>query len=289
MIHIIRDGVAMDENHPLSKALQQLTNDIRLFIELSLQETDAAWDEWLHLVIKEQATGCWEKKKCTKNDCPAYGDRTHRCWLTVGTMCGGKVQGEFAIKYKSCTECDVYRETVFGDPVNEVYEHIITLVHSLKTTQDKLKTLAIKDTLTGTYNRNFFNVIIANEVERSKRYGDKFSIIMVDIDNFKYINDTFGHLQCASILQNSIRSSDLLVRYGGDEFIIVTTESGDGECDKLMSRVEELMAGWNSDPGNKEYSLSVSSGCALFEQGRELMDVIDEADKKMYASKTKQY
>lgn len=282
----------MDENHPLFIALQQLTNDIRLFIELSLQETDAAWDEWMHLVIKEQETGCWEKNGCNKTDCPAYGNRLHRCWLTVGTLCGEKVQGEFAIKYKNCTECDAYKEAVFGDPVNEVYEHIITLVHSLKTTQDKLKSLAIKDTLTGAYNRNFFNVIIANEVERSKRYGDKFSIIMFDIDNFKNINDTFGHLhgdrllrECASILQRSIRSSDFLVRYGGDEFIILTTEIGDDECDKLMSRVDKLIAGWNADPKNKEYSLSVSSGCALFEQGRELMDVINEADKKMYENK----
>jgi diguanylate cyclase (GGDEF)-like protein len=282
----------VDENHPLFLALQQLTNDIRLFIELSLQETDANWDKWMRLALKEQEIPCWEKKKCTKTDCPAYGDRIHRCWLTVGTMCGGKVQGEFALKYKSCTECDVYNEAVFGDPVREVYEHVITLVHSLKTTQDKLKNLAIKDPLTGVYNRNLFNVIIANEIERSKRYGDKFSVIMADIDNFKYINDTFGHLhgdrilkECATILTNCVRSSDLLVRYGGDEFIIVTPRVDDDDCEKLISRMEELMARWNADQVNKDYSLSISAGCAFYEQGKDLMDVINEADRKMYENK----
>ncbi len=282
----------MDRNHPLFTALQQLTNDIRLFIELSLRETDADWDEWMRLALKEQEILCWERKKCTKTDCPAHGDRTTRCWLTVGTMCGGTVQGEFALKYKSCTECHVYKEAVFGDPVREVYEHVITLVHSLKTTQEKLKNLAVRDPLTGVHNRTFFNVIIANEIERSKRYGDRFSVVMVDIDNFKHINDTFGHLhgdrilkECASILNNCVRSSDLLVRYGGDEFIIVTPKTDTGDCDKLLSRIEELIAGWNSSQDNSHYSLSISAGCALYERGKDLLDVINEADRKMYANK----
>lgn len=283
----------MDDKHLLFQALQRLTDDIRLFIELSLRESDADWSQWMRMALKEQETLCWDRKKCSKTDCPAYGDKIHRCWLTVGTMCGGKVQGEFALKYKSCTECDVYKEAVFGDPVREVYEHVITLVHSLKTTQDKLKTLAIKDPLTGVYNRNFFNVIIANEVERSKRYGDRFSVIMIDIDDFKHINDTFGHLhgdrilkECASILNSCVRSSDMLVRYGGDEFIIVTPNSEDSDCDRLMCRIEELMSVWNERNG-RDYTLSISAGCASFEQGGNLMDVIDEADRKMYANKKK--
>lgn len=285
----------MDSTHPMVQALRSLTHDLRLFIELSLQETDAEWEDWLRVVLKESRVKCWEKKHCSTKSCPAYANPDVRCWLVAGTMCGGKPQGEFALKYKSCTECDVYREAVFGDPVTEIYEHIVTLVHSLKATQERLKTMAIRDPLTGVYNRNYFNAVIANEVNRSKRYGDSFSIVMLDIDGFKRINDEHGHLigdwvlrECASILRRSVRASDLLVRFGGDEFVVVTPETGAGECDALISRVSRNLLQWNEEHGSPDYVLSVSSGCALFEQGKDLLDVIKEADDRMYRNKPEQ-
>lgn len=285
----------MDEKHPLVIALKQLTHDLRLFIELSLQETDASWEEWLRLVLKEVEVKCWEKKSCGRTDCPAYMNNENRCWLVAGTMCGGKVQGEFAVKYKSCTECEVYQLEVFKDPVTEVYEHIVTLVHNLKSTQDKLKTMAIRDALTGVHNRNYFNEIISNEIERTRRYGQKFSIVIMDVNNFKQINDTHGHLigdwilkECASILNRSVRATDILVRFGGDEFLVVTPETDVMECDALISRVNENMAEWNERHSNLDYTLSVSIGCAMFKEGRDLLEVINEADSRMYRSKSKQ-
>ncbi|MHB8882613.1 MAG: GGDEF domain-containing protein [Thermodesulfovibrionales bacterium] len=285
----------MDNNHPLVIALRNLTHDLRLFIELSFQETDAAWEEWLRLILKEGEVRCWEKKNCSKKDCPAYSNTDIRCWLVAGTMCGGKVQGEFAVKYKSCTECDVYQEVVFKDPVTETYEHVVALIHSLKSTQDKLKTMAIKDPLTGVYNRNFFNEIIANEINRTKRYGEKFSIVIIDIDNFKQVNDDYGHLigdwilrECALILGRSIRSSDLLVRFGGDEFLVVTLETDYNDCNALIERVNENLLNWNKEHSDPDYGLSVSIGCSIFEQGKDLMEVISEADTRMYTNKLKQ-
>ncbi|MDA8432033.1 MAG: GGDEF domain-containing protein [Nitrospiraceae bacterium] len=282
----------MDNNHPLVMALKNLTRDLRLFIELSLKEADASWEEWLRWILKESEVKCWEKKNCSNKGCPAHGNRDVRCWLVAGTMCGGKAQGEFAIKYKSCTECEVYQEAVFKDPVTEVYEHVVTLVHSLRLTQDRLKTMAVRDSLTGVYNRNFFNEIIANEIERTKRYGDKFSIVIMDIDNFKQINDVYGHLigdwilrECAATLSKSVRSSDLLVRFGGDEFLVLTLETDSGTCDALTTRVNEHLSSWNREHADHDYRLSVSVGCAVFEQGKDLMEVIKEADFRMYENK----
>lgn len=282
----------MDNNHPLVKALRDLTRDLRLFIELSLREEDAEWEDWLRLILKETEIKCWERKNCSKKDCPAFHNTAARCWLVAGTMCGGKVQGEFAIKYKNCTECDVYQTAVFRDPVTEIYEHIITLIHSLKATQDKLKTLAIRDSLTGVYNRNFFNEIIANEIERTKRYGEKFSIIMMDIDNFKEINDNFGHLfgdwilkEFSLLLKQSVRSSDLLVRFGGDEFLIVVPETDFEDCQNMISRLGILISDWNERHSDLEYKLSVSTGCSLYEQGKDLMEIINRADLQMYKDK----
>jgi len=284
----------MDKAHPLIQSLQVIAQDIRSFIDLSLKEPDESWQEWAEVAMKNATVRCWEKKNCEKHDCPAFKKDEVRCWLTAGTMCGGKVQGVFAVKYESCKECEVYQAAVFQDPVTEIYEHLITLVHSLRETQEKLMTLATKDALTGASNRNFFNEIIMNEIQRTKRYGNSFSIVMLDIDNFKQINDQLGHLQgdrilkeCAAVLSKCIRTSDILVRYGGDEFVIVTPGTDSGDCAALMSRVKNEINAWNEKHGGADCELSVSVGCAMFQAGSDLMEVIQEADRNMYLNKNR--
>lgn len=284
----------MDKNHPIMKSLQLIADDIRTFIDLSLKEPDESWHEWAHVVIQDAKVRCWEKKNCEKKDCPAYRNEKARCWLVAGTMCEGRVQGVFALKYGSCKECDVYQSAVFLDPVTEVYEHLITLVHSLRQTQEKLMTLATRDALTGAYNRNFFNEIIMNEIQRSKRYGDSFSLVMLDIDGFKRINDEHGHLlgdwvlkECAAVLCKCTRISDILVRYGGDEFMIVTPETGSESCEALIARVNNEISAWNENNAGDDCRLSVSIGCAMFHAGGDLMAVIQEADENMYRNKMK--
>ena len=282
----------MDNNHPLVIALNNLTHDLRIFIELSLLEPDAGWEDWLRLILKGNEANCWEKKNCSNKDCPAYLNTEMRCWLVAGTMSGKDVRCDFAVKYKQCTECAVYKEAVFKDPVTETYEHVVTLIHNLKATQSKLKIMALRDPLTGLYNRNFFNEIMANEINRTKRYGDRFSIVIMDIDNFKQINDNYGHLigdwllrEYASILGRAVRASDLLVRFGGDEFLVVTLETDLNQCDALISRINELLSDWNREHTDPAYGLSVSIGCSIFEQGKDLMAVINEADSHMYRNK----
>ncbi len=280
------------ENHPLLHALQKISNDIRLFIELSLHDSDDSWEEWLPLVMKEQTVKCWEKKPCMKKKCPAYLNANSRCWLIAGTMCGGKVQGEFAVKYKSCTECDVYQESVFKDLSVEIYEHLITLVHNFKATQDKLKTMATRDILTGLYNRNYFNETVAREIERARRYGDMIAITIIDINNFKEINDTYGHLHGDGILRefsrllvNAARKSDIVCRFGGDEFLIVSPKS---DCRKNLSfvtRLKKEVSDWNREFSSEGYELSYSIGCSSWERGRDLHDVLNEADQLMFKNK----
>lgn len=280
------------ENHPLLHALQKISNDLRLFIELSLHDSDDSWEEWLPFVMNEQPVKCWEKKPCSKKTCPAYMNTNNRCWLIAGTMCGGKVQGEFAVKYKSCTECDVYQESVFKDPSVEIYEHLITLVHNFKATQDRLKTMATRDVLTGLYNRNFFHETVTREIEQARRYGDKIAITIIDINDFKEINDTYGHLhgdgvlrEFARLLLKAARKSDIVCRFGGDEFLIVSPKSDCGKNLSFAARLRKEVSDWNREFSSEGYELSYSIGCSTWEKGKNLDDVLNEADQLMFKNK----
>ena len=118
---------------------QNVLINLRKFIELSLHKDETSWDEWISSTTKNITTRCWEQKQCDAVDCPAYKNECGRCWLIAGTMCDDNVQGRFAIKYASCTECEVFQNAVFKDPVSELQEHILILIHSLRSRQHELK------------------------------------------------------------------------------------------------------------------------------------------------------
>lgn len=276
------------------EVLKQLANDLRLFIELSLQDGEDAWSRWVPLVVPAPGIKCWEKKNCMKADCPVMKDEEKRCWLVAGTMCCGKIEGEYALKYRNCTECDVYQEAVYASPVTEVYEHLITLVHGLRMTQQQLRTMATRDFLTGFFNRNYFNETIAREIEKAKRYGNTVSIVVVNINDFKRINDTYGYLhgdgllkECAAILEQAVRSSELICRFGGDEFLIFAPEAEGAFTDQIAERIGGLVEEWNVVNAVGDYRLSVSIGCSVWTPSHPLSDIIHEADRLMCESKAK--
>jgi diguanylate cyclase (GGDEF)-like protein len=289
-----RDPYNPSDSETLAAAMKRLAHDIRLFIELSLREDDDAWEKWLPEVLEGLKIKCWKLKQCEKKDCPAFEKPNVRCWLTVGTMCGGKVQGDFALKYQSCTECEVYQKAVFEDPVVDIYEHLLTLIHSLREKQDRLKVMATRDLLTGLYNRNYFNETIAREIERAKRQDEDISVIMIDIDRFKQINDSYGHLhgdgmlrECASIIAKATRKSDIVCRFGGDEFLIVTFASDGYGHAAILSRIDEFVSEWNRQYASDNYRLSLSIGSAVLPREGQLMEALREADRLMYEDKRK--
>lgn len=128
---------------------QDVLRNLRTFIELSLFEDEKSWAEWIAKTTKAITTECW-KKKCQELNCPAYGSKCGRCWLIAGTMCGGDAQGKFVNRYTSCYNCEVFKEAVLKDPASELQEHILTLIHSLRSKQQELKeALAEVKTLSG--------------------------------------------------------------------------------------------------------------------------------------------
>lgn len=160
--------------------------------------------------------------------------------------------------------------------------------------QANLKRAAITDSLTGLYNRSHFANVIDSEFSRSRRYGHRLSIILADLDNFKAINDTYGHQvgdmvlrQVAQILRHSVREVDTVVRYGGEEFVIIVPESSLSQAAELAERLREAV---DKQPGPEElhgHRITASLGVASDEDSRvtttaELLSLCDQA---MYAAK----
>lgn len=150
-----------------------------------------------------------------------------------------------------------------------------------------------EDTKLGCYNISYFNTIVHNEIKRAERYGQCFSIIIIDLDDFKAINDTYGHLfgdkilkQFVMVIKQNLRSEDVLARYGGDEFIILLPQTGRIGARAMAERIKHRLEKYFN---SKEYHNAVvhfSAGIATYPYDAEDYETLLEcADKALYKSK----
>jgi diguanylate cyclase (GGDEF)-like protein len=154
--------------------------------------------------------------------------------------------------------------------------------------------LVITDDLTGLYNSRQFGKLIENELKRSSRYGEQFSLIFLDLDHFKGINDTYGHLvgsrmlgEFGKLVGNHIRSSDMAARYGGDEFAVILPHTGKMQAVNMAGSLLEAMKETHfvSDD-NVPIALTASFGVATFPDDANCPgDLIKAADSAMYDAK----
>ena len=155
--------------------------------------------------------------------------------------------------------------------------------------------LSIIDHLTKIYNRRYLDLVLAREIERSKRFSHDFSLVLIDIDEFKRCNDRYGHptgdsllKKLATLLMNQSRIMDSVFRYGGDEFIVLFPETSKKDAVILAQRIElsikeEKFEGMNSFPGSR---LSCSIGVSTFpEDGLSAEALLYAADRMMYKAK----
>jgi diguanylate cyclase (GGDEF)-like protein len=161
---------------------------------------------------------------------------------------------------------------------------------------DKLESaisdLSLRDELTGLYNRRGFFVLAGQALRRAHRSRTPLSVLFIDLDHLKQINDTYGHdagsmflVEVADLLKRSLRESDVIGRIGGDEFV-VTSDAGDAGIQLAAQRLQQAALLQNSQPG-RQYPLSFSLGYATSEVDRpeSLEDLVSRADKAMYAAK----
>lgn len=289
--------IKVNNDEKLSKSLNDITTSLRSFIGFTMDEDDKNWAAWITSVSKKIEVRCWEKKACAKVDCPAYKNECGRCWLIAGSkcLCNSSIDNCDSDGTTRCINCEIYLANIADDPYSEIQEQIITLVHSLRSRQIELKELATQDQLTGLKNRHFFDLYMFHEMEKLKRANVKnMALLMMDVNDFKVINDTCGHLvgdhvlkECAAILTGSIRASDVLFRFGGDEFLVVMAAAGQSEAEILQRRIFDNIKKWNSRPNKYDIRISISIGSALLTADSDLLQVLDQADKMMYENKRK--
>jgi diguanylate cyclase (GGDEF)-like protein len=156
---------------------------------------------------------------------------------------------------------------------------------------ERVKQLAYVDGLTGIFNRRYFEMRILEEIERAGRFRHELSVLLVDIDHFKRLNDEFGHMlgdevlrQVSSLFSQHSRKSDIVCRYGGEEFGLVLPESGQEAAATVAEKLRGVVAGWQF-PGVPR-PVTVSAGIAVFPlHGTTRDDLMKAADAALYTAK----
>ncbi len=173
--------------------------------------------------------------------------------------------------------------------LNTLADLLATALHNAFVFQ-KLQQQSITDGLTGIKTRRFFWEALSAEWKRASRSGRPFSVVLIDLDKFKEVNDTMGHFEgdlvlarVGRLLEQKSRQSNVVARYGGDEFIILMPETGAEQAQVLAERLRQWLA---SDPMLGEHQVTGSFGVASFpNHGFTIEDIIRVADAGMYVSK----
>ncbi|MEE9296801.1 MAG: diguanylate cyclase [Phycisphaerae bacterium] len=180
-------------------------------------------------------------------------------------------------------------------PIDQGY--LLTLVRigtRISEANRRLRRAAITDGLTGLYNHDYITTVIDRELGRARRYGNRLSLIMLDLDFFKAVNDTFGHLagnatlvEVARILNESVREFDAVGRYGGEEFAIVAPEASLEDAVAISQRIRLAIADTLHIPQLHDHQVTASLGVATADdlRVRSPADLIDLADRALYAAK----
>ena len=172
---------------------------------------------------------------------------------------------------------------------------ILRLLSKLDEAERQLQVLSHTDVLTQTYNRRYFMQYADQELKRAQRSGETFSIAILDLDNFKQINDQWGHLVGDQVLRElprmfteHIRQADVFARYGGDEFIFLFPQTNRQQIQVWADRIYEKFAGRSIQLEDLEIQPLFSVGIAVFESSMsDLDELLKQADDSLYQAKRK--
>lgn len=185
----------------------------------------------------------------------------------------------------------VYQQWLIKRLRTQTAKHL-EILSRLRIRAEEFQQLATRDSLTGLSNRRLGEERLAAEVARSERHGHPLSVLLLDLNRFKGINDRYGHAAgdlvlkaFAARLNKVIRASDLAARLGGDEFLVILPECPPDRIPVLLNRLGQIEVPW------KEERLTIASavGWAGYQKGETPAQLIERADKYLYASKRREH
>jgi diguanylate cyclase (GGDEF)-like protein/PAS domain S-box-containing protein len=185
-----------------------------------------------------------------------------------------------------------YSQQIIGE------QYVLTILRNVsdrKRLEDDLRALADLDELTGIYNRRRFQEEVEKHLTASRRFGDPLTLMLLDVDGFKQVNDTYGHhtgdmaLQVlAGALRGAVRETDLVGRLGGDEFVALLTRADDSGVDRVIGAFRRTLQ-VEDEASGASFRLEVTIGTAHSQAGDTCDSLMRRADRAMYAEKNKKY
>lgn len=262
----------------LDKALQlagslQTTLDIEQLISLFSREIDA--------LIPHDSMG--------------YTNDAHDIKLLIGKEGRHSCTYRLVISDESYGELSMSRKKAFSTEELILLEYLLcSLVYPLRNAilyKDAIES-AMRDPLTGVLNRTSMDSTLSREVSLAKRHKSELSLLVLDIDHFKTINDKYGHSVGDKVLQNvaskvedSIRDSDVVFRYGGEEFVVLLNNTDEQGALLLAERIRIAISKAKIKHANKQVKVTVSLGVATLSAEDTANDLFEKSDGAMYAAK----
>lgn len=175
------------------------------------------------------------------------------------------------------------------EPYDTIFKELTMVKDKLKTENDQLEAAVNYDGLTGVHNRRYLMERIYEEIQRHNRFHESFTLVFVDVDEFKHINDTYGHyvgdqvlVDIGKILTIHTRTIDVVGRYGGDEFMVLMIGSSEDEGQNFAERIHSELEGYK---GPETLKVTVSIGIKKYE-GEAFKTFFESVDARLYEAKT---
>jgi len=256
------------------------------------EDVDENADVWINNIHRKDRAG-YKKHIASLRDKPSPADFEYRFKKENGEYCH-LLERSVPRLEKNGTFMGLFATTVDITSLKKAEKSLRQANQVLEAEVEKrtkeMRQMMLTDILTGTKNRRFLMESLDANILRSERYGSDLSLIFIDIDHFKNVNDDYGHLvgdnilvRVTKIIKEQVRECDELCRYGGEEFVILLPESNVDHAELLAQRI--LNAIRNTDMPEMNKSITVSAGLGQWQKGEKSLDVLKKCDHALYKAK----